>query len=99
SALAVSALLPGGDPLAAALAAGETPSPGLVAAAGEAEGLPARGGALLVAGTVICLAVLPWLMRPLTLSRLVPVEKTPGVLEDRAPELFLLLVFPHPGVQ
>jgi predicted Ser/Thr protein kinase len=39
SALAVAAALPGGDPLAAALAAGETPSPGLVAAAGETEGL------------------------------------------------------------
>src|SRR5208283_3603537 len=39
SALAVSAALPGGDPLAAAMAAGETPSPELVAAAGETEGL------------------------------------------------------------
>ena len=39
SALAVAAALPGGDPLAAALAAGETPSPEMVAAAGECEGL------------------------------------------------------------
>ena len=35
SALAVAAALPGSDPLAAALAAGETPSPMLVAAAGD----------------------------------------------------------------
>jgi serine/threonine-protein kinase len=35
SALAVAAALPGSDPLAAALAAGETPSPTLVAAAGD----------------------------------------------------------------
>ncbi len=42
SALAVSASLPGGDPLAAALAAGETPSPQMVAAAGEGEGLSLR---------------------------------------------------------
>ena len=34
SALAVAASLPGGDPLAAAIAAGETPSPEMVAAAG-----------------------------------------------------------------
>jgi serine/threonine-protein kinase len=34
-ALAVAASLPGGDPLAAALAAGETPSPEMVAAAGR----------------------------------------------------------------
>jgi serine/threonine-protein kinase len=39
SPLAVAAALPGGDPLAAALAAGETPSPEMVAAAGEGVGL------------------------------------------------------------
>ena len=40
----VAAAFPGGDPLAAALAAGETPSPEMVAASGETEGLrPARG--------------------------------------------------------
>src|SRR5580700_7855663 len=39
SALLVAAAMPGGDPLAAALAAGETPSPEMVAAAGESEGL------------------------------------------------------------
>ena len=44
SALAVAAALPGGDPLAAALAAGETPSPEMVAAAGEGEGLASAGG-------------------------------------------------------
>jgi serine/threonine-protein kinase len=38
-ALAVAAALPGGDPLAAALAAGETPSPEMVADAGESGGL------------------------------------------------------------
>ena len=39
SALQVAAALPGGDPLAAALAAGETPSPEMVAAAGTTEGM------------------------------------------------------------
>jgi serine/threonine protein kinase len=39
SALAVAAALPGGDPLAAALAAGETPSPQMVADAGALGGL------------------------------------------------------------
>jgi serine/threonine-protein kinase len=42
SALQVAAALPGGDPLAAALAAGETPSPQVVAAAGETSGLTVR---------------------------------------------------------
>ncbi len=40
--LAVAAALPGGDPLAAALAAGETPSPELVAASGKTEGMDLR---------------------------------------------------------
>ena len=39
SALAVAAALPGGDPLAAALEAGETPDPAMVAAAGDVGGL------------------------------------------------------------
>src|SRR5262245_12900181 len=44
----VAASLPGGDPLAAAIAAGETPSPELVAASGLKEGLaPAVAAALL----------------------------------------------------
>src|SRR5687768_17960836 len=37
SALQVAAALPGGDPIAAALAAGETPSPEMVAAAPKAD--------------------------------------------------------------
>ena len=44
SAIGVAATLPGGDPLAAALAAGETPSPEMVAAAGRVGSLsPAVG--------------------------------------------------------
>ena len=42
SAVSVIGALPGGDPLAAALAAGETPSPEMVAAAGETSGLPRK---------------------------------------------------------
>ena len=51
SALSVAGALPGGDPLAAALAAGETPSPEMVAAAGETAGLPRKIA-------VLCLAVI-----------------------------------------
>jgi serine/threonine-protein kinase len=50
SALAVAAALPGGDPLGAALAAGETPSPEVVAAAGGDTATigPVAGVALVV---------------------------------------------------
>jgi len=56
NALAVSAALPGGDPLAAALAAGETPSPELVAASGETQGLRPRVAIAILAGVLIGLA-------------------------------------------
>jgi len=59
SATAVSASLPGGDPLAAALAAGETPTPELVAGAGEHAGLePARAFAALATFVVLLAATL-----------------------------------------
>ena len=65
SALAVAAALPGGDPLAAALAAGETPSPEMVAAAGEGEGLAPRVALPLLAGILagivaLCAIVVRW---------------------------------------
>src|SRR5438067_1097594 len=56
SALAVSAALPGGDQLAAALAAGETPSPEMVAAAGEQSALQPAVGVALVVFTLAMLA-------------------------------------------
>ena len=53
SAHAVAAGLPGGDPLAAALAAGETPSPELIATAGDTGKLLLRtGGGLFVAACI-----------------------------------------------
>jgi len=57
SALAVAAALPGGDPLAAALAAGETPSPEMVAAAGEGEGLSTRWALALLLFALVGLGV------------------------------------------
>jgi serine/threonine-protein kinase len=55
SALSVAAALPGGDPLAAALAAGETPSPAMVAAAGETTGLTPRVAVACLAVAILAL--------------------------------------------
>jgi predicted Ser/Thr protein kinase len=55
SALSIAAALPGGDPLAAALAAGETPSPELVASAGKQEGLARKYSIPCLALIVMCL--------------------------------------------
>ncbi len=56
SALGVAAALPGGDPLAAALAAGETPSPEMVAAAGPTSALKPAAALTGLAVTLVCLA-------------------------------------------
>ncbi len=87
SALAVAAALPGGDPLAAALAAGETPSPEMVAAAGETGALkPAIGLSLLVLvfGGLFAAAALS--DHVLLVAR-IPFDKTADGLEDRAREI------------
>jgi Protein kinase domain len=57
STMAIAAALPGGDPLAAALAAGETPSPEMVAAAGATEGLHPGWALACVAAIAIGLVV------------------------------------------
>ena len=87
SALLVAAALPGGDPLAMALAAGETPSPEMVAAAGEAGGLrPALVWvclAAIVAG-VFCVADVS---DRVSLLRRADPPKSIEVLVDRAQEI------------
>src|SRR5206468_1435679 len=57
SAYAVLGGLPGGDPLAAALAAGETPSPELVANAGERGSLSSKAVVAWIAAGLISLAL------------------------------------------
>lgn len=60
SAIAVAASLPGGDPLAAALAAGETPSPEMVAAAGKSGLLSLRTAAIYLGVVIVGLGLLVW---------------------------------------
>lgn len=87
SALQVAAALPGGDPLAAALAAGDTPSPEMVAAAGEKEGLrPAIAwGCLLL--IILGLASTAVLSEKMQLSSIVPLPSPPDVLAAKAREM------------
>lgn len=87
SALQVAAALPGGDPLAAALAAGDTPSPEMVAASGEKNGLrPAIAWAclaLIVAGMFL-IVVLSGKTR---LLNLIPMPDSPEVLVAKSRDL------------
>jgi serine/threonine-protein kinase len=84
SALWVSAALPGGDPLADALAAGQTPSPEMVAAAGGSEALAPRRALALFAFTVLCGVGTLALGLPRHVQNQVPFALPPAVLEDRA---------------
>ncbi len=84
SALSVAAALPGGDPLAAALAAGETPSPELLAESGQVGGLsPAAAWTCLAALAVGTLLVV-LLSASTQVLRLVPLPKSPDILAERA---------------
>jgi hypothetical protein len=87
SALAAAAMLSGRDPLEAAIAAGETPSPELVAAAGDTEGLRPRTGWWCLSFVAVGVLLLPALMGPRQLVARIPVEKSPASLVDRAREL------------
>jgi serine/threonine protein kinase len=87
TALAIAAALPGGDPLAAALAAGETPSPALVAASGKTEGFAPRYAIPCVVFVLAAMIVYPFLMKPLSTLPLTPMEYPPAVLEQKARDI------------
>jgi len=87
SALALSAMLPGGDPLAAALADGITPSPELVAEAGSHEALSPRVAVPVLAGILVGLAAFCIAIPRFHLMNLVPLENPPEVLTAKARDL------------
>lgn len=97
-ALALSAMLPGGDPLAAALAAGQTPSPEMVAEAGGLTNrLSLRAGWLALGGLLGALLLLLALCDATTLYRRAPLPKPTPVLVDRAQEILKAIDYPVAG--
>jgi serine/threonine-protein kinase len=84
TALQVAAALPGGDPLAAALAAGETPSPEMVAAAPKKGTLRPAYAAGLLASLVLFLGLSMFLGKRVAVHGLVPLTKSPEVLKEQA---------------
>lgn len=96
SALEVAASLPGGDPLAAALAAGETPSPEMVAAAPRQGFLKPAVAISLLAGILVATAVVVLLSEKTQLHRRVPLEKSPELLQERARTIVARLGYTEP---
>jgi serine/threonine protein kinase len=87
SALQVAASLPGGDPLQAALAAGETPSPEMVAAAHKEGSLRPAVAFGLLSAFIFLLALSVWLAGKVMPYARIPLEKSPDVLQERAREI------------
>ncbi|MFQ5425625.1 MAG: hypothetical protein ACE5EV_00925, partial [Gaiellales bacterium] len=79
--------LPGGDPLQAALAAGEIPSLEMVAAAGEKGGVRPLVGLACIAAVLTALAVYATVNVRSKLPAWDPMEKAPAVLADKAREM------------
>ena len=91
SALQIAAALPGGDPLAAALAAGETPSPEMVAAAGESEGMRPLLALGLLSLTILGLIGYLFIAEATRLSNRGVLENPPEVLAARARDVLVQL--------
>ncbi len=87
SALAVAAALPGGDPLAAALAAGETPSPDMVAASGASEGLRPGVAMALLGGVIVAMIAAALVNGKLSLLQRIPFENSAEALSVKAREI------------
>jgi serine/threonine-protein kinase len=86
SALAVAAGLPGADPLAAALAAGETPSPEMVAEAGGEGSLPVAFALPLLLVALIGAVGVGVMQSRASLVGWVPFDTPPVLLDARAIE-------------
>jgi hypothetical protein len=99
SALAVAASLPGGDPLAAALAAGQTPSPEMVAAAGQRAAATRTHAVLATAGVIALLVVSAFVSLPRTSLSRIDLRKPPAVLIDRAHGVLEALGYGAPSSQ
>jgi serine/threonine-protein kinase len=95
SALSVSAALPGGDPLAAALAAGETPSPELVASAGVTGGLPLRVSIACIVFAIGVLLAVPFYFQARHALQMAPLDLAPDALAQKAREASAALGYPR----
>ena len=98
SALAVATRLPGYDPLAHILAAGETPSPDIVAASRGAGALTPLAATTWLLTIIVSLAVSATAGDRTTVFRLVPLQRSPDVLEDRAAEMVRAMGYSEPIV-
>jgi serine/threonine-protein kinase len=97
AAMSVAMALPGGDPIAVALAAGETPSPEMVAAAGGTGVISPAIGMLCLSAIALGIAGIAWMSQRTLLTGFVPITKSREVMADRAARMVHDLGYPEPG--
>ena len=94
----VAAALPGGDPLAAAIAAGETPSPEMVAAAPKEGALKPSVAVSLLVGLLVVLGYLVFTSTTVKMNNVVPMKKSPEILAERASGILKKIGYETPPV-
>ncbi|HEY9405605.1 MAG TPA: serine/threonine-protein kinase [Pyrinomonadaceae bacterium] len=87
NALQVAMMLPGGNPLEAALAAGDTPSPEMVAAAPKKGALKPVVALACLASVAALFAFIVFFSGKVKLHEWVPLDKSPEVLAERANQI------------
>ncbi len=84
TALQVAMMLPGGNPLEAAIAAGETPSPEMVAAAPKKGALKPAVAIACLATVVLLFLFIAFFSETVRHHEWIPLEKSPEALTERA---------------
>lgn len=95
SALQVALALPGGNPLEAAIAAGETPSPEMVAAAPKKGALKPLAAVGFLAAVVLVFFATVYLNQGYKTHTLTPFEKSPEVLAEKSREIVKKFGYPE----
>jgi tRNA A-37 threonylcarbamoyl transferase component Bud32 len=95
TAMAVAMALPGADPIAAALAAGETPSPEMVAAS-EKEGFSAKTAALCFVAIIVCFLIGLYFSERISFLAQTPMPLPPEALADRAQQFLKSVGYTDP---
>lgn len=98
NALQVAMMLPGGNPLEAAIAAGETPSPEMVAAAPKKGALKPAVAVACLSAVVLLFAFIVFFSGRVKYHEWIPLEKSPEVLAERAASILKKLGYTNAPV-
>jgi len=91
-------MLPGGNPLEAAIAAGETPSPEMVAAAPKKGALKPAVAVACLSAVVLLFAFIVFFTGKVKYHEWIPLEKSPEVLAERADSILKKLGYANAPV-